>query len=373
MLKELAGKGFKVVSANIRSILKHKDELSILMNTVDIVALQESWLNYNVTDDLLAVKGFQYIRQDRSTYSDPAAIKQGGGLLIYMKDYLAPYTEKIEKGCICSNACEQLWVKISVPCHRITILGVIYRPPSASVNDGLSEIDSVLQDVSTCFDISRIDLIMLGDFNINYAKHTTVDTRKVKAIDRKFHLKQLIRESTRITNRSKSTIDLIFTNISHIKDSGAIDIAISDHRPVYLVKKQARNRISFVNTWRRNYKTYDRDTWCKRLEGDYKWREFWEIGDDPDALWEKMLSIFINAADELYPNVKCRSWKDRDEWVDDEVMRIVNKKRRTYRQAVQSQLDEDWRKYKAVRSEVARLLRRKKRKYIVSTLNSKKR
>ena len=70
--------------------------------------------------------------------------------------------------------------------------------------------------------------------------------------------------------------------------------------------------------------------------------------------------------------MKCKMWKDRAEWVDDEVMRAIDKKKRLYVQAIRSGIDMAWQKYKVVRTEVASLLRYKKRQYIVSTLKSKK-
>ena len=45
---------------------------------------------------------------------------------------------------------------------------------------------------------------------------------------------------TRITVRSKSKIDLIWTNVTHIHDSGILDTILSDHVPVYVIKKKER-------------------------------------------------------------------------------------------------------------------------------------
>ena len=128
-----------------------------------------------------------------------------------MKDCLAPYTERIENCCICSKNCEQVWVKISALPHGTIVVGVIYRPPSSLVNDDLSKINYLLHDLNVCFDNNKVDLIMLGDFNISIAKPSNAITRKLKALERKFHLKQVIHRPTRITKKTKSTIDLILS------------------------------------------------------------------------------------------------------------------------------------------------------------------
>ena len=70
--------------------------------------------------------------------------------------------------------------------------------------------------------------------------HTYTATRKLKDMEKKFHIRQIVKASTRITNKTKRTIDLIFINIAHIRDSGVLVCVISDHMPVYLIKKRPR-------------------------------------------------------------------------------------------------------------------------------------
>ncbi len=50
----------------------------------------------------------------------------------------------------------------------------------------------------------------MGDFNINWEDKST--RKNLKQITDSFDLKQLISGPTRITNSTKSQIDLIFTN-----------------------------------------------------------------------------------------------------------------------------------------------------------------
>ena len=67
-----------------------------------------------------------------------------------------------------------------------------------------------------------------------------LDTRALlKDFERDFNLSRIIKDPTRITNVSSSTIDLIYTNMDHIADSSMIDVAIRDHLLIYLIKKKA--------------------------------------------------------------------------------------------------------------------------------------
>ena len=375
MNKSLLGNGFKVVSNNIRSILKHKDELSVTLSSVDVLCLQETWLTDLTNDNLIQMNGFSHFRQDRNimvNHNGSLRAKAGGGLLIYVKEDLAPYVEVIEHCSVCSENIEQLWVKICKPKRRMCIVGSIYRPPSSSINESMSELDSTLQHIALLVNVSRVDFIMLGDFNINYAKPLNTDTRKLKVVTNKLHLRQIIRSSTRITCKTKSTIDLIFTNIDHIRDSGVLDYIISDHRPVYMIKKHARFKPSFVTTLQRNYRTYNKVNWENQIERDWRWIDFWNIKDDPNKLWECMLGIFIANANKLYPLKKSRNWKDKADWVDEEVIRAIDQKSRLYRRATHTNLQIDWARFRLMRNKVQKLLLHKKRTYITKTLQSTK-
>ena len=116
IMNALKGNGFKVVSLNIRSILKHKDELSLSLNSVDLLCLQETWLNDKVSDNLLFMDGYQLIRQDRGTCMGILnKTKAGGGLLIYTADHLASFLNRIDDCSTCSKNCKQLWLKIAKP------------------------------------------------------------------------------------------------------------------------------------------------------------------------------------------------------------------------------------------------------------------
>lgn len=54
------------------------------------------------------------------------------------------------------------------------------------------------------------EIILVGDFNINWDKN--VDRRTLKPITDNCSLTQFIDKPTRITDRSKTKIDLLFTN-----------------------------------------------------------------------------------------------------------------------------------------------------------------
>ena len=77
----------------------------------------------------------------------------------------------------------------------------------------------------------------MGDINSDYAKTLLdVHTRTLQFISSIHQLEQLIKEPTRVTKSSATTIDLIFTNmVDNIATSGVIHLGISDHSLIYAV------------------------------------------------------------------------------------------------------------------------------------------
>ena len=88
--------------------------------------------------------------------------------------------------------------------------------------------------------------MIVGNFNIDFGK-SSPDKQGLTVFKKKFYLKQLIKTPTRITNKSKTLIDLIFTNVKSVKNSGVLSNIMSDHLPVFLIKKHTR--IRNITSW----------------------------------------------------------------------------------------------------------------------------
>ena len=84
---------------------------------------------------------------------------------------------------------------------------------------------------------------IIGDFNIDYLKRNRdVNKMKLKSLEEKYNLKQVITTRTRETVNTKSVIDLIFTTLRSdlMSDSGTLKNPVSDHLPTYLIRKKKR-------------------------------------------------------------------------------------------------------------------------------------
>ena len=103
--------------------------------------------------DLYKIPGYS------SEYNNkmPGKLK-GTGVGLYIHQSLI--YNRIEKLCICSANLETVFVSVSNMDRPLTI-GIIYRPPSGSVNDSLNEIEELLCN------LPDKNVVLLGDFNFN--------------------------------------------------------------------------------------------------------------------------------------------------------------------------------------------------------------
>ena len=76
-------KGISIGSLNIRSIFKHLEDIELLLHQskLDILFLQESFLNSSVDNPIIEIEPYTLYRQDRNSNSRKSC---GGGLLTYI-------------------------------------------------------------------------------------------------------------------------------------------------------------------------------------------------------------------------------------------------------------------------------------------------
>ena len=97
-----------------------------------------------------------------------------GGVLVYFKDdhdiELIPDTAK------CTKSLECLWPKLSLKLARPTIIGCLYRPPDASYNNSILDIENMLD---VCGFVVNDDMVILGQFNPEEAQANSYFMHKI--------------------------------------------------------------------------------------------------------------------------------------------------------------------------------------------------
>ena len=190
----------------------------------DLVCINETRLDQTIKNSEVELQGYDLVRRDRN--------RHGGGVAIYIRKVI-PY---LERKCLIPDNVEAICLEIQKPNAKPIIISTWYRPPG-SKSELLERFELFLQNI----DNENKETIITGDFNINLLpkENELSVAERFKELLNTFQLQQLINKPTRITETTKTLIDLIIckTNDLKIIESGVIDLGISDHSLVYVCRK----------------------------------------------------------------------------------------------------------------------------------------
>jgi len=160
-----------------------------------VLSLNETWLDDSFSDAELSLPGYQLMRRDRD--------RHGGGIAVYIADNLS--FNRLDTP---AENIEALWFELSQPNSKKILFGAIYRPPNLDASTFTDSLEEMLNNhVNEGF-----ETVLLGDFNFDYTSPNAA-TKHFQRIANLFNLKQLITDPTRITQNSRTLIDLFFTSV----------------------------------------------------------------------------------------------------------------------------------------------------------------
>ena len=176
------------------------------------------------------------------------------------------------------------------------------------------------------------EVVILGDFNVNYKNKKSANYRKLKFFERSNSLKQKISTTTRNTKSSSSLLDIAFTNMIFIKEAGALDSFLSDHQPIFLLKKKERDREKSEQKFQgRSYRLYNKQEFTDNITCK-NWKHFYEA-PNPTKAWDEMLKKIQEEADRQCP---VRSFKIKNTkpcWLTNELIEQMKDRDYFYRKA----------------------------------------
>ena len=114
-------------------------------------------------------------------------------------------------------------------------------------------------------DLDKNGLVLMGDLNIDQLGKSSA-SRLLKSFAVVNDMKQLINQPTRITEYSKTVIDLIFTNREHkIVQSGIIHTTLSDNSLVFCAMKGGVPKLPPRKFEYRSFKNYNKTEFINDL------------------------------------------------------------------------------------------------------------
>ena len=334
----------KRISKNITALDLITTEYS---TSFDFILLTETWLDSNVSSDTLSIPNFHApLRKDR--------LDGHGGVAVYIRN---SFFFKRRSDLETDNA-EGIWVETIIN-DTCFLFGAFYRPPNSK-----NDINNSIFDSFSLAATSNIqNILIFGDFNIDFLTKTSSFIHNAIQI---FDLKLLINNATRYDPKgSRTLIDLILSNCpQYVSASGCLDNLCSDHCPVYCRLSFKHGRFSSFKRSIWNYQKANLVT----LRQDARNNEWDAIIDhtDIEASSISFTSELIRLAKKNIPN-KIVTIRPRDQpWMNNTIRHMSRKKNKVHRKAVRSNSENDWAKFRKIRNDYIKLIRRCKNDYYES-------
>ena len=311
---------------NISSLPYHIDELHTLLNLIDIqfdfIAITESRLKKNQQSKI-------NIEINNYTIKECPTEATKGGALLYVKNGIS-FRDRNDLKIYKKQELESIFIEIPNKKGKNDIVGCIYRHPSMSITDfNDNYISPLLEKLS----FENKNITVLGDFNVNLLNHDQDNqTSEFINLMATGSLLPTITKPTRVTSRSKTLIDNIFSNdTSDNLISGNITTPISDHMAQFLLKTTTYPSMPKKRplVYKRNYKNYNKDKFVLDImEVNWDAHLFSEHQDVNDSL-ETFCDIINTLLDRHAPlkrvPIKKQTNKSKP-WITIGLITSINKK-----------------------------------------------
>ncbi|CAB4024314.1 Hypothetical predicted protein, partial [Paramuricea clavata] len=239
-------------------------------------------------------------------------------------------------------------IELSLPYNKSLLISTWYRPPNSLMNI----FDYWASFLAKC-DNEDKELILIGDLNCDVSK-TIPDphTGKLQFLCSLYQIDQLIKESTRLTPKSATLIDLILTNRpENISRSGVIHPGISDHSLVYAVRKftlpNGRQKIRQV----RNFKNFVENDFIRDVS-QLPWEMVYQFGD-PNLCWQVWKSLLLDALNRHAPLRHKRIRNNPVPWINPQIKELMRKRDYHKKKTIKYDSESQWELYKTLRNEAS--------------------
>ena len=294
---------------------------------------------------MVAIKGYSTYRLDRCCNPNSQQ-KRGGGLIVYVKNTSSDvYVQEVDSSS--TQDIKVQWLKIARANSKTILLANVYKPPLEKVEKAVKILEQGLGSLNT----PNNEVVILGDFNIDYKNKKSPNYKRIKFFERSNLLEQLICTTTRNTKTSSSLLDMAFIKMKHISQAGTLDSFISDHQPIFIIKKKEKNRgkmdLSFDG---RSYRHYNKQVFSDNISSK-NWTSFYDA-PTPSEVWKEMLYIITAEADKQCPVKHFKIRNSKPCWLTNELIEQMRYRDYFYRKAKKLNNEDDWNIAKFHRNQV---------------------
>ena len=257
---------------------------------------------------------------------------------------------------------EAQWVYIHRPSCKNILVCNMYRPPSGDLKKAISYLDDCLKTIN----LAKNNVFLLGDMNVNYINKKSPSFKKLNFFVQSNSLTQHINTTTRNTDKTNSLIDIALTNSKFIQSSGTLEHFISDHQPIYLVHKKAKDTRPTAQFRGRSYRNFDPESFKTKL-AEADWTSFYD-STNVDEAWTLMQNLIVSILDQTCPIRTFHIKNYRPDWMTRELIEQIKDRDYFYKQAKKTGDTDMWNIAKHLRNITNSHIRQAKRDFVLNEL-----
>ena len=319
--------------------------------------LSETWLDDTVSDLEVEFAGFNIYRLDRET-------KVGGGVCVFVKQDFK-VDRLYDLSAIAESGLHILWLKIQIRNLKSFLICTVYRPPNTSINCLDNELSIRLVEALYL----NKPIFILGDLNCNMLNANDPLFQALTTFCLAFNLSQLVHQPTRVTETSKSLLDiLLVSNKNLVIETKVIPVSISDHDLIYATLKLKKERSKPVYVPVRSFKHYDTEAFLKDM-----FQVPWPVIDTFDNVEDSLdaFNLLFNEVLDNHAPIRNIKVRNRPCPFMTEKIRSLMKIRDKWRKLARKTNDPlHWSGYKTRKREVKRELRLAEREFVADQIKN---
>ena len=232
---------------------------------------------------------------------------------------------------------ESQWISIKLNNNKPILIGNVYRPPQGDIDEFIH----VLENIFQLTDLSKIEVYIMGDVNIDFKDKKHITTKKVLAFFKPYGFNQVIKEPTRYSTDKASLLDVFITNSNNIFNSGVCDVNVSDHQMILLTRKKIKipkQKCSFKG---RSYRKYDKNEFQQQLQ-NADWEPY-NVEETITGKWNIVVKM-INGILDLIKSYKIK--QEKELWITPPLLELIKDKDNALRKAKCRKDDQLWKEAK---------------------------
>ena len=275
---------------------------------------------------MYSLSGYVFLQRNRNGGT-------GGGIGNVLKREI-----KFKRRYDLENHLESLWIKICLKSFKTLLIGCYYQPPGGS-KYLISNVAEVLEEQLTNLVITNKELIILGDFNINFNK---TDNRDFKLLLDIFGSKRGIAEPTRASEMSSNLKDLITTNREIITSKDVFGNSIPNHNTITSSRKINNIRYNTKTIKCRNYSNYSPE----ELKPDVAKINWLPVHVDLLYFTSSLRLVFKTHS----PHIEKRGKDIPCPWLYIDNKNLMNRRHQTLRKSRKPKSGDSWKSHKTLRN-----------------------